>query len=93
MELLAQFFSNYGLVIGLIALAGVILLGVLKYCKVFEKVKNDTVRHLLYCVCSVGFTLIGVIIYLLCSHGWNWTFFITLIPVVWGLNQAMYNLL
>ena len=92
MELLIQFFANYGLAVGLIALAGVIALGILKYCNVFEKIGSDTTRHIIYCVCSVGLTLIGIIIYLLCTHGWDWTFFITLVPVIWALNQAMYNL-
>ena len=92
MELLLQFFTSYGLAIGLIALAGVVVLGILKYCNVFEKIANDSTRHIIYCVCSVGLTLIGIIIYLLCTSAWDWTFFITLVPVIWALNQAMYNL-
>ena len=92
MDLLLQFFANYGLAIGLIALTGVIVLGVLKYCKVFEKIENDSIRHIIYCVCSVAFTLIGITIYLLCSKAWDTTFFFTLVPVIWALNQTMYNI-
>ena len=90
MELLPQFFADYGLAIGLIALAGVIVLGVLKYCKVFEKIANEQLRHLVYILCSVGLTLIGIMIYLLCTT-WDWTVFLSLVPIIWGLNQAMYN--
>jgi hypothetical protein len=91
MENIIQFFVNYGWQLGLIALAGVIILGVLKYCNVFEKIGSDTTRHLIYCGCSVGLTLIGIAIYLLCTT-WDWTSFLALVPVVWALNQAMYNL-
>ena len=93
MELLLEFFKNYGLPLGLIALAGVIVLSILKYCNVFEKIENETTRHLVYCACSVGLTLIGIIIYLLCTKAWDWTFFFSLIPVVWALNQTIYNII
>lgn len=92
MEELINIFQTYGLAIGLIALAGVAVLGILKYCKVFDKVATDTTRHLIYIICSAGLTLIGIAIYLLCTHAWNWTFYFMLAPIVWALNQTFYNI-
>ena len=88
---LIDFFAAYGWQTGLIALAGVIVLGILRYCKAFEKLGDDSTRHLIYCASSVGLTLIGIAIYLLCTQ-WNWAAFLALAPVVWALNQTMYNL-
>ena len=48
MEALLTFFGEHGLWVGLIALAGIILLGTLKYCKVFKGIENETYRKLTY---------------------------------------------
>jgi hypothetical protein len=92
MEELLIFFGTHGLWLGLIALCGVVLLGVLKYCKVFKGITNETYRKLTYLICSVGFTLIGSIIYLLCIGDFVWEAFFPLAAAVWALNQTFYNL-
>ena len=92
MEELLNFFANHGLWFGIIALAGVILLGVLKYCKVFEKITNDTYRKVTYLLCSVGFSLIGCIIYMLCTSTFSWVSLFPLAAAIWALNQTFYNI-
>lgn len=92
MEELLNFFVNYGLWFGVIALAGVILLSVLKYCKVFEKITNDNYRKVTYLLCSVGFSLIGCIIYMLCTSTFNWIGLFPLAAAIWALNQTFYNI-
>ena len=92
MEELQAFFINHGLWFGTIALAGVILLGVLKYCKVFKKITNDTYRKITYLLCSVGFSLIGCVIYMLCTHCFSWVTLFPLAGSIWALNQTFYNI-
>lgn len=47
MEEFLTFFSTYGWQLALIALAGIIILGILKYCNVFKKF-DEKIRHVLY---------------------------------------------
>lgn len=91
-ELMTNFFSLNGLVITLIALAGIILLGILKYCKVFEKIENDTTRKMTYLICSVGLSLIGCLIYFLCRQAFEWGSYFALAGTIWALNQTAYNI-
>lgn len=92
MDALLTFFSDHGLWIGLIALAGIVLLGVLKYCKVFKGIENATYRKLTYLLCSVGFSLIGCVIYMLCTSSFDWVGVFPLAAAIWTLNQTFYNI-
>ena len=89
MEELLQFFQQHGLWLTVIALAGVIVLGILKYCNVFKKL-DEKVRHVLYLVISVGISLIGSAIYLACVGGFDITYFITLAGAIFALDQTFY---
>lgn len=86
------FLQTYGLAMGLIALAGVALLGILKYCKVFEKVQNENVRHYLYIIISAGLSVIGTAIYLVATKSFEWAYFFTVAAAIWALNQTFYNI-
>lgn len=90
MDALILFFNQYGLPVGLIALAGIALLGVLKYCNVFKKFEED-VRHVLYLVISIGLSAIGSGIYLAVTGGFEAKAFVTLIAAIYALNQAFYS--
>ena len=92
MDELLVFLQTYGLHISLIALAGVIILGILKYCNVFSKIENENGRHYLYVAISVGLSLIGTAIYLLCTHSFEWVYFATIAGAIWALNQTFYNI-
>lgn len=91
MEQLIEFIKTYGWQLTLIAVAGVILLGVLKYCKVFDKFEEKT-RHFLYLLISVGLSIIGSVIYLACIHQLDAAFIFTFATVVFGANQVAYTI-
>ena len=64
---LESLFCNYGVVIMCIALAGIVILGILKYCNVFKKL-DEKYRHYAYLCISIALSVIGSIIYLACAH-------------------------
>ena len=91
MDALILFFNQYGLPVGIIALAGIALLGILKYCNVFKKFEED-VRHVLYLIISIGLSAIGSGVYLAVTGGFESKAFITLIGAIYALNQAFYSI-
>lgn len=91
MEELLNFLQNYGWQLALIALAGVIILGILKYCKVFDKFE-EKLRHFFYLLVSVGISIVGSIIYLACVHQLDVVLVFTLAGAIFALNQAFYTI-
>lgn len=91
MDELMVFLQTYGWQLALIALAGVILLGILKYCKVFEKF-DEKVRHALYLIVSVGISIVGAVIYLACVHQLDIVYIATMAGAIFALNQAFYTI-
>lgn len=91
MEELIVFLQNYGWQLALIALAGIIILGVLKYCNVFKKF-NEKIRHILYLVVSVGISIIGAVIYLACVHQLTVEFAFVVAGAILALNQTFYTI-
>lgn len=91
MEDILVFFQQHGLWLTLIAVVGIILLGVLKYCNVFKKF-DEKVRHVLYLVISVGVSVVGSVIYLACVHQFDITYICTVAAAIFALNQAFYTI-
>lgn len=91
MDELLIFFQQYGLWLTVIAVLGIVILGVLKYCKVFSKLE-EKVRHLLYLVISVGLSIIGSVIYLACVHQLDISYIAVLATAIFALNQAAYTI-
>ena len=91
MEELLTFLQNYGWQLALIALAGIIILGVLKYCNVFKKF-DEKIRHILYLVVSVGISIIGAVIYLACMHQLTVEFAFVVAGAILALNQTFYTI-
>lgn len=89
MNELLVFLQTYGWQLALIALAGIIILGVLKYCNVFKKFDEKT-RHILYLVISVGISVIGAVIYLACIHQLTIEFACVVAGAILALNQTFY---
>lgn len=89
MEALELFIINYGWQLGLIALGGIILLGVLKYANAFSKIEKEK-RKPIYLAFSIGFSLIATIIYLLCIGQFDVSYVITITSAIYILNQSMY---
>lgn len=89
MDELLAFLQNYGWQLALIALAGIIILGVLKYCNVFNKL-DEKVRHILYLIISVGLSVVGSIIYLACVHQLTVGGAFAIAGAILALNQTFY---
>lgn len=91
MDELVVFLQNYGWQLALIALAGIIILGVLKYCNVFRKFE-EKIRHVFYLLISVGISIIGSIIYLACVGSLTVEFAFAVAAAILALNQTFYTI-
>lgn len=91
MENLINFFTAYGLAITLIALAGIVILGILKYCNLFKKLEEKK-RHYIYLTISVGLSLIGTAIYLFVVGQFEFNYFLLIASAIYALNQTFYNI-
>ena len=89
MDELVVFLTNYGWQLALIALAGIIILGVLKYCNVFSKF-DEKIRHVFYLLISVGISVIGAIIYLACMKSLTVEYAFAVAAAILALNQTFY---
>ncbi len=89
MEGIITFAANYGWQLALIALIGIVILGVLKYANVFSKIEKEK-RKPIYLAISIGFSLTASIIYLLIIKSFTVEYIITVTTAIYGLNQAMY---
>ena len=90
MEQLSIFYTLYGWQLALIALVGIIILGVLKYANAFSKVDKDN-RKPIYFAISVGFSLVASMIYLAIINQFNPDYIFSVFIAIYALNQAMYS--
>ena len=86
---LESLFCNYGVAIMCIALAGIVILCILKYCKVKKKLE-EKYRHYAYLSISIALSVIGAVIYLACVHQLTFSIVCSLAILIFGLNQAAY---
>lgn len=91
MDELLTFLQSYGWQLSLIALAGIVVLGVLKYCNVFNKL-DEKIRHILYLVISVGLSVVGSVIYLACIHQLTVDGAFAIAGAILALNQVFYSI-
>lgn len=91
MEELTKFLSQYGLPLALIAIAGVIVLGILKYAGAFKKLEEN-MRHYLYLIISVGVSLLGSAAYLFVMGDFEITYFFGLAGAIYAIDQTFYNI-
>ncbi len=88
---LITFLKDNGWQLTLIAIAGIIILGILKYANVFKKL-DKKIRHILYMAISIALSLIRSVIYLACTHNLELDSFLAFASAVFALNQAAYAL-
>ena len=88
-ELIIDFIKTYSLPLAGIALAGVVLLCILKYGNVFSKLEEN-VRHWIYLAIAVGFSLIAAAIYLLATKQFAAEYYFALAGAIFTLDQAIY---
>lgn len=91
MEELMMFLGIYGWQLSLIAILGIIILGVLKYANVFSKIEKEK-RKPIYFVISVGFSVISTIIYLAIMGRFELDYIVTVSTAIYGLNQVFYTI-
>ena len=89
MEQMMLFLQTYGWQLALIALAGIVILGFLKYTNAFSKVEKEK-RKPIYFAITIGFSLIATIIYLVIIKQFEFNYLIAITASIYGLNQAMY---
>ena len=85
------FIVSYGWQLAFIALAGIIILGVLKYANVFSKIEKEN-RKPIYLAISVGFSVITSAIYLAVIKKFDITYFCAIAAAIFSLNQTMYSI-
>ena len=91
MEEMFLFLESYGWQLALIALVGIVILGVLKYANAFKKVKEEN-RKPIYFAISVGFSLIATVVYLLIIGQFDVNHVIAVTMAIYALNQTMYSI-
>lgn len=91
MESLTNFFTEYGLAITLIAILGIAILGILKYCNVFKRI-DEGKRHYLYILISVLFSVVVTAIYLAIVGQFTMNYILAIAVAVYALNQTFYNI-
>lgn len=91
METLLEFFKNYGLPITIIAVVGIVVLGILKYCNLFKKIAENK-RHYIYFAISVGLSVLATIIYLLIVKQFAAGYVVAIALAIYALNQTFYNI-
>lgn len=89
MEELLLFLNNYGWQLALIAVLGIVLLGVLKYLNVFSGFEKEK-RKPLYFLISVGFSLLAAVIYLAVIDEFEVEYVAGVATAIYTLNQTFY---
>lgn len=90
MEQIVTSLAAYGWQLALIALLGIILLGVLKYANAFSKIEKEK-RKMVYFAITLGFSIISAAIYLLVIGQFDMNYLIAFAGTIYALNQAIYT--
>ncbi len=91
MEELTAYFVKYGLIPTAIAIVGIIILGILKYCNLFKKI-DEKWRHYIYIGIALAFSLIATAIYLLIAGRFNAAEYFITAGILFALDQTWYNI-
>lgn len=91
MEELLIFLSIYGWQLALIAVLGIIILGVLKYANVFKNIKQEN-RKIIYFTITVGFSVVASVIYLAIMGQFTIDYIATVSAAIYALNQTFYTI-
>ena len=91
MEELIIFYNTYGWQLALIALLGIIILGVLKYTNAFKKIEKPK-RKPVYLAITVGFSLIATCVFLAATNQFNVEYLVAVTTAIYGLNQIFYTI-
>lgn len=87
--LLIDFISSYGVPISLLALSGIVILGILKFFRIFDKIKKEN-RQPFYAATSTVLSVVAIIVYLAITNALTVTGIIIIAPLIYLLNQGAY---
>ena len=88
-EMIIQFATTYGWQLALIAFSGIVILGIFKFFKIFDKIKKES-RKYVYAGISSGLSIIASAIYLLVTNVFTWGGFGVIAGSIYALNQSIY---
>lgn len=91
MDDLVNFYNLNGIILTLIAIVGIIILGILKYAGVFKKLPEKK-RHIVYMAISVAISIIGGVVYMVCTKTYTLDDCFRYISNIFALNQTFYNI-
>lgn len=63
MEQILEYITKYGLPVFVIASCIILIIGILKLCKVFNKISNKNVKKFVYYILNVVLAFVGAVIY------------------------------
>lgn len=89
-KMLWNFFDQYGFMLTMLALSGIVVLGFLKWVGVFKKVKDSHKKYVYYAL-SCLFSIIACTIYILVTKSFAWASYGILCGAVIGLTGAVYT--
>lgn len=89
--MIIEFFEAYGWKLTLIALSGIIILGILKMLHVFDKIPKNY-RKYIYAGISSALSIVAAAIYLRLTNGFLWGTFGVCAAAIYALNQVAYAL-
>lgn len=87
----ADFCQKFGWKLFLLAIAGIFILGCLKWFGCFKKI-NDKYKKYVYFTTSCAISIISCTAYILVIHKFVWYNYLLLCGSVIGLTQAVYGL-
>lgn len=88
-EMIIQFITTYGWKLALIACSGIVVLGILKFFKIFDKIEKSKRKHI-YGSISSAISIISSGIYLTIVGGFTWAGFGVIAGAIYAINQALY---
>lgn len=91
MEVVKELYVQYGWQLSLIAIAGVVLVGILKYSNAFKK-QPEQIRHYIYVGLAMVISMGGAVIYLAINKQLTADLFVAFTVTIYALNQTFYNL-
>lgn len=90
-EMIIEFFEKYGWKLTLIALSGIVLLGILKLFHIFDKVPKSCQKYI-YAGISSALSILAAGLYLHFTSGFDWSSFGLTALAIYALNQFSYAL-
>lgn len=91
MEQILRYIAEYGLAVFTIATAIILTIGILKVCKVFDKIQNKDVKKIIYYALDIALSFGYVALYYVIFN-LNWHTYLILCITQMGATTTLYNI-